>query len=107
MKCCKYDADEDGNCHIHTAPGVFRVKQFNAHPPFKVGQHVILGHHNHGVVREAWLSGRRWFFNVDLPPAPGTFSLTQHAGSVIEEHMRAETTEEQAERERQEAIWKQ
>lgn len=24
MKCCKYDHDGDGNCHIHAAPGVMR-----------------------------------------------------------------------------------
>lgn len=25
MKCCRFDHDGDGNCHIHSAPGVVRL----------------------------------------------------------------------------------
>ena len=28
--CCAFDDDGDGNCHIHSAPGVFRNEAFNA-----------------------------------------------------------------------------
>lgn len=24
MKCCEYDHNSDGNCHIHAAPGILR-----------------------------------------------------------------------------------
>lgn len=26
QRCCEYDYDGDGNCHIHSAPGVPRLK---------------------------------------------------------------------------------
>jgi hypothetical protein len=29
MKCCERDHNEDGNCDIHSSPGVFRNPQFN------------------------------------------------------------------------------
>jgi len=28
-QCCQYDTDGDGNCHIHSAPGVYRDTRFN------------------------------------------------------------------------------
>ena len=28
VKCCEHDHDNDGNCHIHSAPGVYRRKGF-------------------------------------------------------------------------------
>ena len=30
VKCCEYDTDGDGNCQIHSMPGVFRNSAFNA-----------------------------------------------------------------------------
>lgn len=27
-KCCDHDHNEDGNCHIHSAPGVSRLEEF-------------------------------------------------------------------------------
>lgn len=27
QQCCKYDHNYDGNCHIHSAPGVLRIQE--------------------------------------------------------------------------------
>lgn len=30
VKCCKRDIDGDGNCDVHSAPGVFRIASLNS-----------------------------------------------------------------------------